>query len=74
MFVYNPRYPVQRGLFEQKRVERLLAALDDLRGMGNVNIYLLKHNRLRKNWGARSLIRALRKGLHYYENHYFSKG
>ena len=48
MFVYNPRYPVQRGYFEQERVERLVAALEDLRGMGNVNIYLLKHNRLRK--------------------------
>lgn len=48
MFVYKPRYSVQRSFFEQKRVERLVAALEDLRSMGNVNIYLLKHNRLRK--------------------------
>lgn len=48
MFVYKPRYPAQRSFFEQKRADRLIAALQELRGMGNVNIYLLKHNRLRK--------------------------
>ena len=48
MFVYKPCYPTQRSFFEQKRAGRLIAALQELRGMGNVNIYLLKHNRLRK--------------------------
>lgn len=48
MLVYKPHYPVQRSFFELKRVERIVTALEDLRSIGNINIYLLKHNRLRK--------------------------
>lgn len=48
MFIYKPRYPAQRSFFEQKRAERLIAALEELQGMGNINIFLLKHRQLRK--------------------------
>ena len=26
MFLYQPKYPAQRSLFEQKRIERIVAA------------------------------------------------
>lgn len=48
MYIYKPQYPQQRTFYEQKRVERLLAALEELRYMANVNIYLYKKGKLRK--------------------------
>lgn len=48
MFIYNPKYPAQRGVFEQKRTERLIAAIEELKHVGNINIFLFKKGRLRK--------------------------
>lgn len=48
MYIYHPAYPTQRSFYEQTRVERILAALEELRHMGNINIYLYKKGRLRK--------------------------
>lgn len=48
MYQYKPPYPAQRNLFEQKRMERIRAAIEELRNTGNVNIFLLKRGRLRK--------------------------
>lgn len=48
MFVYQPKYPAQRSIFEQKRTERIVAALEELRHVANINIFLLKKGHLRK--------------------------
>lgn len=48
MFVYNPRYPAQRSMFEQKRTDRIIAALEELKYVGNINIFLYKKGHLRK--------------------------
>ncbi len=47
MFVYKPKYPAQRSFFEQKRNERIQAALTELKHTGNIGIYLLNGNKLR---------------------------
>lgn len=48
MFIYQPKYPAQRSMFEQKRTERIVAALEELRHVANINIFLLKKGYLRK--------------------------
>lgn len=48
MYLYQPKYPVQRSLYEQKRMERIMAALKELRYVANINIFLFKKGRLRK--------------------------
>lgn len=48
MYIYQPEYPSQRSFYEQTRIERIFAALDELKYMGNINIYLYKKGRLRK--------------------------
>ena len=48
MFLYQPKYPAQRSLYEQKRIERILAALEELKSVGNINIFLYKKGHLRK--------------------------
>lgn len=48
MAVYKPVYPAQRSMFEQKRTERVIAALGELKHMGNINIFLYKKGKLRK--------------------------
>lgn len=48
MFLYRPKYPAQRSMFEQKRTERIIAALEELRQVGNINIFLFRKGRLRK--------------------------
>ena len=48
MFLYGPKYLAQRSMFEQKRTERIIAALEELRHVGNINIFLLRKGRLRK--------------------------
>ena len=48
MLLYQPKYPAQRSLFEQKRTERVLTALEELRHVGNINIFLFKKGKLRK--------------------------
>lgn len=48
MFLYQPKYPAQRSMFEHKRTERIVSALKELRHVGNINIFLLKKGHLRK--------------------------
>lgn len=48
MRIYKPRYSAQRSMFEQKRTERLIAAIEELKHVGNINIFLFKKGRLRK--------------------------
>lgn len=48
MFIYQPKYQAQRSLFELKKPERIIAALNELRHMGNINIFLYKKGKLRK--------------------------
>lgn len=48
MMIYRPKYPAQRSFYEQKRVERIVAALEELEHVGNINIFLYKKGRLRK--------------------------
>lgn len=48
MFLYQPKYPAQRSFFEQKRNERIVAALKELKHVGNINIFLYKRGHLRK--------------------------
>lgn len=48
MFLYQPKYPAQRSMFEQKRTERIISALEELRYVGNINIFLFRKGRLRK--------------------------
>lgn len=48
MYVYQPKYPAQRSMFEQKKTERIIAALNELRHVGNINIFLHKKGKLRK--------------------------
>lgn len=48
MFIYRPKYPAQRSIFEQKKSERIIAALDELRHVGNINIFFYKKGKLRK--------------------------
>ena len=48
MYIYNPKYPAQRSMFEQKRTERLIAAIEELKHVGNINIFLFKKGCLRK--------------------------
>lgn len=48
MFFYQPKYPEQRSMFEQKRTERIIAALEELRNVANINIFLYKKGHLRK--------------------------
>ncbi len=48
MAIYRPDYPAQRSMFEQKRTERVIAALEELKHMGNINIFLYKKGKLRK--------------------------
>lgn len=47
-YLYQPSYPAQRTFFEQNRNERIISGLKELRHVANINIYLFKHNRLRK--------------------------
>ena len=46
--VYQPKYPVQRSMFEQKKSERIIAALNELKHVSNINIFLHKKGKLRK--------------------------
>ena len=39
MYLYKPKYPAQRSMFEQKRTERIIAALEELRHVANINIF-----------------------------------
>ena len=48
MFIYKAKYPVQRSMFEQKRIERIIAALEELQHIGNINIFLYKKGKMRK--------------------------
>lgn len=48
MYIYLPKYPAQRSMFEQKRTERLIAAIEELKHVGNITIFLFKKGRLRK--------------------------
>ena len=48
MYVYQPKYPQQRSLFEEKRTERLINAINELSTMSNIVIYLYKKGKLRK--------------------------
>lgn len=48
MYLYQPKYPAQRSLYEQKRMERITAALKELRYVANINIFLFKKGHLRK--------------------------
>lgn len=48
MRIYKPKYLKQRSLFEQNRTERIIAALEELKSMANINIFLYKKGRLRK--------------------------
>lgn len=48
MFIYSPKYPAQRSLFELKRNERIIAAMEELKHVGNINIYLYKKGKLKK--------------------------
>lgn len=48
MYVYKPKYPQQRSLFEEKRTERLINAIDELKSVGNIVIYLHKKGKLRR--------------------------
>lgn len=48
MYLYRPKYPAQRSMYEQKRMERILAAMEELSHTGNINIYLYKKGRLKK--------------------------
>ena len=41
MYLYKPKYPAQRSMFEQKRTERIIAALEELRHVANINIFLI---------------------------------
>lgn len=48
MYVYQPKYPKQRSLFEEKRTERIINAINELSNMSNIVIYLYKKGKLRK--------------------------
>lgn len=48
MYVYKLKHPQQRSLFEEKRTERLTNAIDELKSVGNIIIYLHKKGKLRK--------------------------
>lgn len=48
MFLYQPKYPEQCSMFEQKRTERIITALEELRNVANINIFLYKKGHLRK--------------------------
>ena len=48
MYVYKPKYSQQRSLFEEKRTERLINAINELSNMSNIVIYLYKKGKLRK--------------------------
>ena len=48
MYIYQPKYPAQRSLFEQKRTERIIAELEELKNIGNINVFLYKKGKLRK--------------------------
>ena len=48
MYIYQPKYPVQRSMFEQKKSERIIAALNELKHVSNINIFLHKKGKLRK--------------------------
>lgn len=48
MFIYSPKYPAQRSLFELKKNERILTAMNELSHMGNVSIYIYKKGKLKK--------------------------
>ena len=48
MYIYQPKYPPQRSLFEEKRIERIINALNELKSMSNINIFLYKKGKLRK--------------------------
>lgn len=48
LFIYKPQCPAQKNFFAQKHLDCLAAVTEDLHGMGHVNIFLLRHNRLRK--------------------------
>ena len=41
MYLYKPKYPAQRSMFEQKRTERIIAALEELRHVANINKFLI---------------------------------
>jgi len=46
MKVYD--YPQGINYHNQKRSERIVAALEDLRHTGNIGIYLIKGNKIRR--------------------------
>ena len=48
MYIYQPKYSQQRSLFEEKRVERITNAINELSNMNNIIIYLHKKGKLRK--------------------------
>ncbi len=48
MYIYRPKYPAQRSIFEQKKTERIIEAMKELEGMGNINIFLYKKGKLHK--------------------------
>ncbi len=48
MYIYQPKYPAQRSIFEQKKTERVIEAMKELEGMGNINIFLYKKGKLHK--------------------------
>ena len=48
MYVYQSKYPKQRSLFEEKRTERIINAINELSNMSNIVIYLYKKGKLRK--------------------------
>ena len=56
LFVYKPRSSTT-----QKRTDHLIAALEEPQNIGNVNIFLLNHDRLRKSGSAGIDPRSLEK-------------
>lgn len=48
MYIYQPKYPAQRSLYEETRIERIMNALTELKHTGNINIFLYKKGKLRK--------------------------
>ena len=48
MKIYKKGYPAQRSLFEETRNERIINALEELKGVGNIKIYLYKKGKFRE--------------------------
>jgi CRISPR/Cas system-associated protein Cas10 (large subunit of type III CRISPR-Cas system) len=47
IFIYQPKYPAQRSLYEEHKNERIMNAIKELKHMGNIDIYLYKHGKKR---------------------------